>query len=289
MHLKSALFLRKALAVPLFYASRNNDIERDRIIMAYGGLPLKKYLFLLFYGLINRSREKQIARFAELVTFQSILDMGSFRKRTKCAESKIVIIPGNIGLPRFAPKWENMNNSAKVKNLVYIGSSAPHKGLMELLKSLGVLKSKGFTFVCCHILARTNDIDRAMKLVKELDIGEMLVFEGFKDPFPFLAACDLMVYPALYDAFPDTVLEALHAGCPVIASAVGGLPDMLQYPELLFESRNIQEIAGKIERCIVDKNFYNYIRQLCKKRAAAYHFNWAERFENAMIAYKNSK
>jgi glycosyltransferase involved in cell wall biosynthesis len=289
MHLKSALFLRKTLAIPLFYASRNNDIERDRIIMSYGELPLRKYLFLLLYGFINRFREKQIARFAELITFQSILDMGSFQKRTGCAESKIVIIPGNIGPPRFVPEWQNKNNSTGVESLVYVGSSAPNKGLMELLQSLGVVKSKGFTFVRCHILARTDDIDRAMKLVRALDIGDMVVFEGFKDPFPFLAACDLMVYPVLYDAFPDTVLEALHTGCPVISSAVGGLPDMLQYGELLFESGAISEIAGRIERCITDPLFYNHIRKLCAERAAAYHFNWAERFENAMTVYKDSK
>jgi glycosyltransferase involved in cell wall biosynthesis len=282
MHLKSALFLRKALDVPLFYASRNNDIERDSIIMAYGGLLFRKYLFFLLYGFISRFREKQIARFAELITFQSTLDMGSFLKRTRCVESKIVIIPGNIGPPRFTPEWQNKNNSTRVERLVYVGSPAPNKGLLELLESIGILKAKGFTDLRCQILARAENLEPAMKLARELNIDNMVLFEGYKDPFPFLANCDLMVYPVLYDAFPDVVLEALHTGCPVIASAVGGLPDMLQYPELLFESRNIQEIAEKIERCVKDQNFYKYIRQLCKERAAVYHFDWAERFETAM-------
>jgi glycosyltransferase involved in cell wall biosynthesis len=287
MHLKSAIFLRKNLGVPLFYACRNNDVERDRIIMAYSGLSAEKYLFLLLYSFINRSREKQIAHFSELITFQSIMDMGDFQKRTKCKKSKIVIIPGNIGPPRFDPEWQNKNKSIKVEKLVYVGSSAPNKGLKELLKSLSILNARGFSTLRCQILARIENPEYIMKLVKELNVEDMVFFVGYKDPFPFLADCDLMVYPVLYDAFPDTVLEALHTGCPVIASSVGGLPDMLQYSELLFESRNIQEIADKIERCIVDQNFYNSIRQLCKKRATFYHFDWAEKFENAMSAYNN--
>jgi glycosyltransferase involved in cell wall biosynthesis len=91
-----------------------------------------------------------------------------------------------------------------------------------------------------------------------------------------------MVYPTLYDAFPDTVLEALHTGCPVLASAVGGIPDMLRYDELLFESGNIREIAEKIEKCVIDHNFYAHIRKLCNERAEFYRFDWTERFEKTM-------
>jgi glycosyltransferase involved in cell wall biosynthesis len=289
MHLKSAIFLKKRLGVPLFYACRNNDIERDRIIMNYGKLSLRKRLFLLLCGFINRLREKQIAYYSELITFQSVTDMGDFQKRTKCENSKIIIIPGNIGPPRFTSAWKNKNKSLRVEKLLYVGSSAPNKGLRELLKSLGILKKRGFTTLHCQILARIEDMEHTMKLIRELDIEDMVLFEGFKDPFPFLADCDLMVYPVLYDAFPDAVLEALHTGCPVIASAVGGLPDMLQYPELLVDPRNIQEIANKIERCILDQKFYHHIRQLCKERAGVYYFDWAERFEDTMLCLKDTR
>lgn len=279
MHLKAALFLRKALHTPLFYACRNNDVERDRVIRPT--LKGKALIRALLLEQINLSRERQIARFAEIITFQSTGDMGSFIKRTRCDEKKIVIIPGNIGLPRFLPEWERTNNSVKVERLVYVGSPAANKGLPELLKALGVLKTRGYGFVRCSILARING-DETARLVKALDIEEMLVFEGYQSPFPHLAAGDLMVYPVLYDAFPDAVLEALHTGCPVIASAAGGLPDMLHYPDLLFEAGNITEIADRIERCIIDTAFYENIRTLCAARAAVYHFDWAEQFEKAM-------
>jgi glycosyltransferase involved in cell wall biosynthesis len=115
----------------------------------------------------------------------------------------------------------------------------------------------------------------------------MVSLEGFKDPFPYLAECDLMVYPTLYDAYPDTVLEALHTGCPVIAASAGGLPDLLQHQELLFKSGDCNEIAGKIERCITENSFYQKIRLLCAERAEAHRFDWAGRFETAMSVRRN--
>jgi glycosyltransferase involved in cell wall biosynthesis len=284
-HLKGALYLKKYLSLPLFYAFRCNDIDRAHILRKSGGFSLWERLFSLIYEPINRSREKQVARYAELITIQNHYDLERFIRRTKCPVSKTAIIPGNIGLPRCIPEWENKNRSAKVEKIVYIGSLSAAKGLWELLGALGHLVEKGYRFLQCHILGRLENTGPVIDVIKKLGIEENVLLEGFKDPFPFLVDCDLMVYPTLYDAFPDTVLEALHTGCPVIASAVGGLPDLLEYQELLFKSGDIQEIADRIERCITNSAFYDHIRKLCFKRAKKYHFDWAEQFEKAMVAY----
>jgi glycosyltransferase involved in cell wall biosynthesis len=284
-HLKGALFLKKYLSIPLFYAFRCNDIDRAHILRKNKSLPLKEHLFSLVYEPINRSREKQVARFAELITFQNQPDQKCFFERTKCNPSKTVIIPGNIGLPRCIPEWENKNASSSLKKIVYVGSLSASKGFWELLRALEILIKRGYPFLECHALGRLEDIQPTMNFIKILEIEKNIIIEGYKDPFPFFAENDLMVYPTLYDAFPDTVLEALHTGCPVIATAVGGLPDMLVYPELLFKRGDIGEIADKIEKCIREPTYYRHIRKLCDERAKAYHFDWAKNFEDAMADF----
>ncbi|MDR0556872.1 MAG: glycosyltransferase family 4 protein [Treponema sp.] len=281
MFLKSALFLRKKLRIPLFYASRCNDIDRAHIMRSKGALSSKEYFFSFVYEAINRFREKQTAKYAELITFQNTVDRDIFLKRTKCAVEKTVIIPGNIGLPRCAPGWENRNKSDKLKNIVYIGALSPSKGICDLLKALKRIKEKGYK-LHCYVLGRIENASQTMELIERLDIKDRISIEGFKNPFSYLADCDLMVYPTLYDAYPDAVLEALHTGCPVIASAVGGLPDMLKRPELLFEAGDVEEIAHRMERCIKESEFYERIRSLCAERAQAHRFDWAEQFEKAM-------
>jgi glycosyltransferase involved in cell wall biosynthesis len=296
MHLKTAIFLKRRLRTLFFYASRCNDIDRAKIIRSSGSLTLKQYLFSLCYDPVNRHREKQIARYADLITHQNKQDAGRFIARAGAfkpsfrsrLEARTVIIPGNIGPPRCRAEWQNRNKSKGVKKIVYVGSISAGKGFWDLLRALGKLKKKGFDFLSCLALGREEDISQTFHLLQELNIGEMVSIEGFKDPFPYLAECDLMIYPTLYDAYPDAVLEALHAGCPVIAASVGGIPELLKYSELLFEPGDYDGIAGKIEFCITDDAFYQKIRFLCAERAEAHRFDWAGQFETAMSNYRKT-
>jgi glycosyltransferase involved in cell wall biosynthesis len=283
--LKAALFLKKKLALPLFYASRCNDVDRAHIVRRSGGLSPGEYLFSVIYEPVNRHREKLIAKYADLVTFQNDGDRQCFYKRTAAPPSKTLIIPGNIGPPRCTPEYKNKNKSTGVRKILYVGVISSTKGLWDLLKALALVKKSGVNEFACFVLGRGSELAKAEHLVKELDIGDHVHFEGFKDPFPYYASCDLMVYPTLYDAFPDTILEALHTGCPVIASAAGGVPDILKDEDLLFESQNIAEISSKIERCIMDNNYYKHLRELCAQRTKVFHFDWAEKFETAMKGY----
>jgi glycosyltransferase involved in cell wall biosynthesis len=248
-------------------------------------LSIGEFISSLVIEPVNRFREKQIAKYADLITFQNSTDMNCFFLRTCCSESKTVVIPGNIGPPRFPDEWENKNNASRVEKIIYVGSLSSGKGLWDLLKVLKLLKDRGYNFLRCYILGRKENSKPTMRLIEKLGISDLLSIEGYKDPFPYLAGCDLMVYPTRYDAFPNTVLESIHVGCPVLAAAIGGVPDILKYEQLLFEPANVQEIAQKVERCIKDISYYQNLRKLCSKRALDHHFDWARKFEIAMKDY----
>ena len=232
---------------------------------------------------MNRLRERKVARTAELITFQNSEDCTDFIRRTSCKKEKTVLIPGNIGLPRFSPEWYKANTSTSVRRLLYVGTVSISKGIQHVLETLALLRERGFGDIKLIVLGKIDRTNPVFIQIKSLGIQDMITFEGYRLPFSYLAQCDLMVYPTLYDAFPDTVLESLHTGCPVIASRVGGLSDMLKYPELLFECNNVIEITDRIIRCITDLDFYHRIRSLCAERADFYRFDWAEKFEKAMI------
>ena len=111
----------------------------------------------------------------------------------------------------------------------------------------------------------------------------MVDFHGrVPEPFSALAAADLMVAPSLSDSFPDTVLEALHVGTPVIGSQVGGITEQLVHEELLFPPMNAEAIADRIEKCIREPEFYRRARRLCASRRSKFEFDWAEAWEKAI-------
>jgi glycosyltransferase involved in cell wall biosynthesis len=66
------------------------------------------------------------------------------------------------------------------------------------------------------------------KLAESTGVAQAFHWLGFRrDVASLLAQCDLFVQPSVRDAFPTAVLEAMGAGLPVIASRVGGIPEMV--------------------------------------------------------------
>lgn len=64
--------------------------------------------------------------------------------------------------------------------------------------------------------------------VLRLGLGISVVFAGFRSPADaYVTACDVLVQPSLTEGMPNAVLEAMAAGRPVIASRVGGVPELV--------------------------------------------------------------
>jgi glycosyltransferase involved in cell wall biosynthesis len=282
MNLLAALYLKKRTKAKLFYAVRCNDITRARILMKRGGYSVPEKIASLVYIQKKKSREKKIARHAERITFMNHDDRNHFISRTHVAEQKTSVIPGNIGLPRFTEEWKEKNASNRVQKLVYAGALSASKGFYLLLDLLLELRKRGYPYIKLYALGRTAGKNDLFAHIKDLGLGDQIIFTGYVNPFSHFAESDLFVYPTLYDAWGDVVMEAMYTGCPAIASAVGGLPDLLKYPELLFESGNVTQMADMVERAITDPEYYQQLRNLCASRVPELTFDWVERFEAEM-------
>jgi glycosyltransferase involved in cell wall biosynthesis len=286
IYLKTALFLKKKLKRPLFYASRCNDIDRAYILRKYNGYSKQEYLFSLLYQFINYHRERQIAKNADLITFLNPSDKDCFIKRTHHAERGICIIPNSIGYPRCTDQTKQKNVSSHISNIVYAGSLSPSKGLWDLLIAASLLKQEGID-LHYYILGRQEGAKKTIQLIKKLGLLKNVSIEGYQYPFPYFIKYDLLVYPTLYDAFGNVIAEALHCGCPVLASNSAGPSYILKYDELLFNVGKPGEIAEKVKKYVVDNESYKMIRKLCEERSKIFCFDWAGRFEKAMLDYKS--
>jgi len=102
-----------------------------------------------------------------------------------------------------------------------------------------------------------------MKLVEELGIEKQVRFMGIRSNIGYLISCvDLALLPSQQESFGLAALEAMACGVPVVASRVGGLPEVIEDGKsgFLFTMGRIDEAVEKALRVLKDKDLYENIR-----------------------------
>ena len=125
---------------------------------------------------------------------------------------------------------------------------------------------------------------KSLKNWQERFQSEQIRFLGRMDnPLRVMGSCDLLTVPSLADSCPNTVMEALYLGIPVIGSRAGGIPEILLDEEALF-SPEWEQLARKIEDCYRDREFLKQLSEKQTKRKKELSFDWAERIVELITA-----
>jgi glycosyltransferase involved in cell wall biosynthesis len=130
------------------------------------------------------------------------------------------------------------------------------KGYETMLRALpGILASFPDTH---YLILGTGDAAyeaRLRALAKELGLTGHVHFAGFQPSvFPYLAAMDVYVHPALMEGFGIAVLEAMAMRKPVVATETGGLPEVVRDGEtgLLVPPGDVESLARAVSSLLRD-------------------------------------
>lgn len=126
----------------------------------------------------------------------------------------------------------------------------PQKGLSDLLEAAAMVPDTNFV-----LAGEGRERMRLEDMARTLGIDRRVLFLGHREDVPeLLAACDLFVLPSLYEGLPVSVLEAMAAGKPVIATAIGGTEEAVSNGEtgLLVPPRNPPALAVAIRSVLSD-------------------------------------
>jgi glycosyltransferase involved in cell wall biosynthesis len=95
--------------------------------------------------------------------------------------------------------------------------------------------------------------------VMEMGLSEQVIFGGTRKDIPeILAALDLFILPSLWEGFSLAILEALAMGTPVIATAVGGAPEVIRsgHDGLLIPPGEVSSLVTAVRGAILDPRKY---------------------------------
>jgi glycosyltransferase involved in cell wall biosynthesis len=177
------------------------------------------------------------------------------------AARKVCVVPNGIDTARFGPG----NGAAAVRQSLAIPADAPVVGTVGRLSEVKRqdLLLRAFARVRSHVpaarLLLVGDgplLADLRALASGLGLDGVVHFAGYQaEPQSFLAAMDLFALTSRSEGMPLVVLEAWAAGLPVVASAVGGLPALIDSGRtgLLFPSGDETALADALLRLLTDE------------------------------------
>jgi glycosyltransferase involved in cell wall biosynthesis len=124
----------------------------------------------------------------------------------------------------------------------------PQKGLPYLLEAAKSLPKATFA-----IAGDGRDRQALEEQARALGLEGRVHFLGYRDDIPdLLAACDLFVLPSLFEGLPISVLEAMAAGKPVVATRIGGTDEAVEHgvTGLLVPARDAEVLAAAIRQLL---------------------------------------
>lgn len=142
---------------------------------------------------------------------------------------------------------------------VHVGNIRPHKGHSNLIAAAALLADRAADIQIVSIGGEKvdGDLDRVRDEAVNAGADGVLRFLGRRpDALAFVAAADGFVNPADVEGLPVAVLEAMNLEKPIVATAVGGVPDIIHDEKtgLLVEPRDPVTLAAAIARLVDDRS-----------------------------------
>ncbi len=191
-------------------------------------------------------------------------------------EEKIAKIYSGIQLDKFHPvkseekdriksKWELKREEAVVGMVSKLWEGKGHNVLIEAFKLLKE-RIKNAKLV---IVGEGYLYDELLRMVDTNGLRESVLFTGFQmDVSEIIATFDVAVLPSFFEGMGRVLLEAMAMEKPVVASRVGGIPDLIDQGTngLLVRPGDARDLADALEKVLSDKELARKLGSEGRKR-----------------------
>ncbi|KKG11799.1 glycosyl transferase family 1 [Methanosarcina mazei] len=185
--------------------------------------------------------------------------------------SKTVYIPNGIVYEKYSNiKPRDLNHPS----IFFAGRLVKLKNVDILIKALSIIKETN-PDAHLYIAGSGPQYQKLGSLSVEFNVDKNITFLNFiseDEMLKMYASVDIFALPSKFENCPMVLLEALAVGTPVVASNVGGIPQILDNGKygLLAESGNVEDFAQKIITLIKNKSLRNELSEKGKQRVKEY-------------------
>lgn len=246
--------------------------------------PLKKTKKLFFVFL-----EKFANLFSDKIITVSDFDRNSAVKEKIAKPEKLVTIhngvePATSEISCLTRSEFNLSPDAEV--VLTVANFYPVKGLKYLIRAAKLVceKKPEVSFLIFGDGQLRPEIEQQ---IKNLNLEKKVILAGFqKNIFSIFPIADIFVMSSLKEGLPYAVLEAQAFGLPVVATNVGGLPEIIadRQTGFLVEPKNADKLAEKILLLLENEQLKQEFAQKAKQKINS-HFNLSQMLKKTKSVY----
>jgi glycosyltransferase involved in cell wall biosynthesis len=204
-------------------------------------------------------------------------------------KNRIITIPNAIDLTKFNPGVSPAKIDCDGYRILCTGRLSPEKGQMFLIEAMRIVVSSVNAHLFLLGSSNGNEIDKLQKIVSKYGLEKRV---HFISPIPYdevpsyYKAMDLIVQPSLSESFGIAILENMALGNVVIASEVGGIPELIEDGKtgLLVPPGNSKILGEKIIEILKNQSLQSYIKNNTTIKSKKYDIiKNAHDFENVIF------
>lgn len=233
------------------------------------------------YGYNSCIRKKCIKN-SRLKSLLGVMEAKYYKKNKIYERMNCIISPSNFmkeNLEKNGMKnknfivLHNFVNESNTRNIrddnyiFYFGRLSKEKGIYNLLKAISNLKN-----VNLKIAGDGPEKENIIKFINKKDINDRVEILGYlnsNEIKKYISNCSFVIVPSIwYENCPYSILETIEIGKPVVASKIGGIPELIDDNEtgMLYKYDDCNELKEKIEKLYQDKKLRESMGKKARKK-----------------------
>jgi glycosyltransferase involved in cell wall biosynthesis len=234
-------------------------------------------------GGFYRSVERLLNWRTDLFLFESTYVADLFREQVDTPRAMVRVVRNGVGQAEFEP----VPARPDATDIVCVGELRPVKAIDVLIEALAILKSSGRR-VTATIVGEGPDDQKLKAQTERLGLSGEVRFVGFRPAREAFAMGRMLVIPSRAESLPYIVLEAAAAGMPIIATEVGGVPEIFgPLSSHLIPPDDIAALVEAMHAAITEPGEAERVAQDVRARVRA-EFSLGTMVEGGLAAYREA-
>lgn len=210
------------------------------------------------------------------------------RVRNFSPQAKVHILPNGVNAEEFLDRRPLSGTvNKRIKQILHVGKFHHQKAQDVALAAFQILLDQGLECRLTLIGAEGPMLEQVSRDVVRFGEKVSLFTNVPHAEIPrYMAEADVFILPSRAEAFGIVLLEAAVAGVPVAASAVGGIPELVEDGRtgLLVPSDDPQSLAEAVRKILTDAHLATALSAAAREKAM--NFTWARSVEELLLALK---